>query len=247
VTTLANRGLRARGVLLDLDGVLADSQSAIESAWRDWAALHGFAARDVLSRVAGTRSEDVIREIAPDLDPVAETAWLEAREGEQVISPCAGAISLVSALRDTPWAVVTSGQWVTATTRLRRIGIPIPDVLVTASDIQRGKPDPEGYLTAARALGVPPDECVVIEDASAGVAAARAARAAVIGIRGPNLAGAPVDLLVGSLVELRVEARGPDITLTRADGVAAVEPNPRAGPAGKDATGEGGEGAWRNP
>lgn len=199
--------------------MLADSQWAIECAWQAWAELRGFAAGDVLSRIAGTRSEDVIREVAPNLDPVAEAAWLEDYEAEQEIPACVGAVNLVNALRHTPWAIVTSGLRTTATARLRKIGISVPAVLVTASDVQRGKPDPEGYLTAAHTLGVSSDECVVIEDAAMGVAAAKAARAAVIGIRGPALASAPVDLLVDSLLELRVEVKGPHVTLIRVDGV----------------------------
>ena len=213
-----SRALQAQAVLLDLDGVLADSQSAIESAWRDWARLHGLVTRDILPHIAGTRSEDVVRKLAPSLDPIAESEWLEEREVEHPVTACPGAAEFVRALCYTPWAVVTSGRRTTAIARLHAIGIPVPAVLVTAFEIQRGKPDPEGYLSASRRLGVRPDRCVAIEDSAAGVAAASSAGARVIGIRGSALAGASVDLLVGSLRELDMLESEAGVTLTLARG-----------------------------
>ncbi len=204
----------ARAVMLDLDGVLADSRAAIQNAWREWAEIHDLAACDVLTSTMGTRSEDIIREIAPYLDAAAETVWLEEREGRYPVTACAGAAEFVATLKSTPWAVVTSGRRRTAIARLRMIGIPIPEVLITASDIERGKPHPEGYLSASRALGVAPEESVVIEDSAVGVKAARSAGAQVIGIRGAALAGAAVDMLVTSLRELRVSANGKELTFT---------------------------------
>jgi mannitol-1-/sugar-/sorbitol-6-phosphatase len=204
VIDTGSRELRARAVLFDLDGVLADSQSAIESAWREWAKLRGLAASQVLSQVVGLRSEDAVRRLTPHLDPAAETVWLEDLEGQYRVTACAGAVELVSSLRSTPWAIVTSGRRSTAIARLEAIGIPLPAVLVTASDIRRGKPDPEGYLAASSELKVAPDQCVVIEDSAPGAMAGAAAGARVIGIRGPALAGAEVDISVNSLRDLGV-------------------------------------------
>jgi sugar-phosphatase len=70
-----------------------------------------------------------------------------------------------------------------ASARLGAVGITAP-VLVTVDDIARGKPDPEGYLLAARLLGVAPERCLVVEDAPAGVAAGRAAGARVAALKG---------------------------------------------------------------
>jgi sugar-phosphatase len=86
-----------------------------------------------------------------------------------------GARALLHRLPPTRWAVVTSGIRAVATLRITHTGLPVPDILICADDIQRGKPDPEGYLLAARRLGVSPTECIVVEDAPAGVQAAAAA------------------------------------------------------------------------
>jgi sugar-phosphatase len=80
------------------------------------------------------------------------------------------------------WAVVTSAWRTLAEKRMRLAGLPIPDVLITSDDISHSKPHPEGYLLAAKRLGVAPADCLVIEDAHAGIEAARAAGMPVIGI-----------------------------------------------------------------
>jgi sugar-phosphatase len=99
-----------------------------------------------------------------------------------------------------------------ATLRLRAAGIAPPEVFVTAEDVIRGKPAPDGYLAAAARLGVPPAECVVIEDSPPGVAAGKAAEMRVIAVatthEPPVLSAA--DWCVGGLqdVRLRVESAG---------------------------------------
>src|SRR5262249_52972478 len=91
-----------------------------------------------------------------------------------------GAVAFVSTLPPERWAVVTSAPRALATRRLAAAGIPLPGVMVTAEDVTRGKPAPDGFLYAARLLDVPPEKCLVWEDTAAGVAAAEAAGAAVI-------------------------------------------------------------------
>jgi sugar-phosphatase len=93
--------------------------------------------------------------------------------------------------------------------------LPLPQTLITADDVSRGKPDPEGYLAAARALGRDPSECVVIEDAPAGIAAARAARMRSVGVAGtfaPS-ALAAADVVVPALHVLRISHSRPDGSL----------------------------------
>jgi mannitol-1-/sugar-/sorbitol-6-phosphatase len=80
------------------------------------------------------------------------------------------------------WAVVTSGTRLLATARLAAAGLPAPTVLFAADDVPRGKPDPAGYRQAAEALGLPPSDCVVLEDSPAGIAAGVAAGAAIVGV-----------------------------------------------------------------
>jgi mannitol-1-/sugar-/sorbitol-6-phosphatase len=117
-----------------------------------------------------------------------------------------GAAALLALLGDRQWAVVTSGSLVVASLRLRTGGIPIPPVLVTAGDVRRGKPDPEGYLLGARRLGVEPEECLVIEDAPPGVAAGKAAGMRVIALLTTHKAEqlADADARLDSLAALRI-------------------------------------------
>jgi sugar-phosphatase len=200
--------LHARALLFDLDGVLADSTASVESHWRHWADSHHLDAEALLRVVHGRRALDTIREFAPHLDAEVELARLVAAEGGDttgvVVAP--GAAALLARLPANGWAVVTSGVRAVAVARLRACGLPLPDVLVPADEIARGKPDPEGYLTAAARLGRMPAECVVIEDAPAGVAAARAAGMACVALTTTHARGAveSAALVVPSLAGLRV-------------------------------------------
>jgi len=171
-----------KAILSDLDGVLVDSQAAIMRAWRSWGTHRGIASAAIEAIPHGRPSREVIALLAPHLDPAAESLAVEALEVEDTDGLIAlpGAHALL-ALPE-PVAVVTSGTHPLATTRLRRVGLPIPDVLVTPERISRGKPDPEGYRLAAHELGVAPADCVVLEDAPAGLQAGRAAGMRVVGI-----------------------------------------------------------------
>jgi sugar-phosphatase len=171
-----------KAILSDLDGVLVDSQAAIMRAWHTWGAQNGIAREAIDGIVHGRPSREVIRTIAPHLDAVAEAHTVEALEVDDVegIVALPGAHALFA--RHEPVAVVTSGTLPLATARLRTVGLPVPEVLVTPERLLRGKPDPEGYLLAARELGFEPADCVVFEDAPAGVAAGRAAGMHVVGI-----------------------------------------------------------------
>src|SRR5262249_17289731 len=154
-----------------LDGVLVDSGAAVERAWEQWAARHGLQLDHVLAEAHGRRTTDTIRAVAPWLDAEAEARGLEEAEAADTDGGGAlpGAASLLEVLPVGSWAVATSGTRSLATTRLMHAGLPLPEVLVTAEDVERGKPDPQPYVAAARALGVEPSRCLVIEDAPAGI------------------------------------------------------------------------------
>jgi sugar-phosphatase len=172
----------ARAILSDLDGVLVDSQAAIMRAWHTWGAQKEIAREAIDAIVHGRPSREVIEALAPHLDAVAEAHTVEALEVEDTdgIVALPGAHALFA--RREPVAVVTSGTLPLATARLRYVGLAVPSVLVTPERLSRGKPDPEGYLLAAKELGVAPEECTVLEDAPAGVQAGRAAGMHVVGI-----------------------------------------------------------------
>jgi sugar-phosphatase len=166
-----------RAILFDLDGVLVDSRRSIELIWHEWAARRGLDPAPFLRVAHGRRTSETIRTVAPGLDMAAAVAELDAMEAVEArgLTPAPGAAALLAFLAPSEWAVVTSGGHAVATLRLRTSNLPVPGVFVTADDVARGKPDPEGYLLAASRLAVVPRDCIVVEDSPTGLAAARAA------------------------------------------------------------------------
>jgi len=186
----AFRGLvfEPRAVLSDLDGVLVDSGAAIERTWRRFAARHALNPERVLAESHGRRTIDLIRLVAPYLDAEAEAARIEQEEIESArgLRPLPGARELVESVPADRFAIVTSGSRPLALARLRAAGLPVPEVLVTAEEVEDGKPDPAGYLHAAALLGVDPAHSLVLEDAPAGVEAGLAAGMTVIAVATTN-------------------------------------------------------------
>jgi sugar-phosphatase len=169
-------------VLSDLDGVLVDSHASIMRAWRWWGARHGVESEAIEGVQHGRPSGEVIAALAPQLDALAESQAIDLRQAQDTdgVAALPGARELLGGAE--PVAIVTSCTIPLATARLRAAGLPIPEVLVTPELLSRGKPDPEGYLLAARSLGAEPADCVVLEDAPAGLEAGRAAGMHVVGI-----------------------------------------------------------------
>ncbi len=182
--------LRCKALLFDLDGVLVDSQAVVERTWRRWAERHRFDADAILRAAHGRRTSDTLKDAAPHLAIDTEVAWLDATELADVdgLRVVAGADRLLAALPPNRWAIVTSCGRALAQRRLTSVGLPVPEVLVVSEDVKQGKPAPDGYRLAATRLGYDPADCVVFEDAPAGVAAARAAGARVIGLMTTYLA-----------------------------------------------------------
>lgn len=178
-------GTTDRAVLFDVDGVLVDSYPAYRRIWSRWAAHHDLDPDLVWSRTHGRRPVDTIQEMAPHLDAAAEYRRVREFMADETdnfpVYPDAAAV--LNRLQHRRWGVVTSGRTPTVLHRLRAGGLPDPPVLVDSSQVRRGKPDPEGYLRAAQLLNVPAADCLVIEDAPAGVAAARTAGMTVIALR----------------------------------------------------------------
>lgn len=212
--------LRCQAVLSDLDGVLIDSTTAIRLSWCEWADRHGLDHDLVLRGLHGHRAQDTIRRVAPHLDPDEETRQMVAIELSHIASDFAypGAGAFLHALAGYPHAVVTSGLCELASARLRQGKLPIPRVFITADDVSAGKPDPEGYLLAARRLGVEPAHCVVIEDSAAGLQAAHAAgmRAAAVLTTHDRSELGLADLILPALTDLALSFEDRTILLAAA-------------------------------
>ena len=211
--------LIACAILFDLDGVLADSTPSVTRAWSAWARRVGLEPERLLPLVHGRRAIDTIRAVRPELDAESELATLVADEttDNADVVEIPGARALVSALPADRWAIVTSGLRPVATARLVAAGVPLPRLMVTAESISRGKPDPEAYLKGAAELGVAPADCLVVEDAPAGAAAARAAGMQLLGLATTHTAAElePADLIVPDLTHIAVRLVGDKLEISR--------------------------------
>ena len=196
-------------ILFDLDGVLCDSTKAVDREWREWAARKGVDGDAVMAIAHGVRTIEVIRRVAPHLDAEAEAAAIENHEAfdQRGVTVMPGAVELVKSIPVERWGVVTSGSRLLAEHRLPHCGVPMPRVLVTSDDVVNGKPHPEPYLKGAAGLGFEAAECLVIEDAPAGIQSAKAGRMKVVGIASTYAASKlkAADWVIRSFQELSVE------------------------------------------
>jgi len=198
-------------ILFDLDGVLVDSTRCVERQWRIWAAEHNLDPLKLLEVAHGRRTIETVQIVAPHLNAQAEVDIVESREAEDTdgVLVMPGAQQLVRSIPKNRWAVVTSGTRLLATARLNLAEIPLPSVLVTAEDVANGKPSPEPYERGARLLGSRIEDCVVIEDAPAGIESAKRAGARVIALAStfPSSELRSADAVVESLTKLSVRVR----------------------------------------
>jgi len=202
------RTFRCSAILFDLDGVLVDSTRSVSRQWRRWAGENNISPEEVLKIAHGVRTIEVVRLLTPHLNAEAEVKKIEQREADDtdgvVVMP--GAEELIQSVPAGRWCVVTSGTRYLATSRLRLGNLPVPRVLVSADDVVKGKPDPEPYLKGAELLGVNPAECLVIEDAPAGIVAAHAGGMKVIALTStyPATELEEADAVVSALQQIRV-------------------------------------------
>jgi sugar-phosphatase len=173
------------GLLFDLDGVLVDSTPAVARVWTRWALAHGFEPEETVRRAHGRPSIATIRDLLPDADHAAENEVVLRGEIEDTggVVPLQGARELLASLPAGRWAIVTSCSRELAEVRLNAAGLPIPKHMLTSDDVTNGKPDPEPYLKGAALLGLAASNCIVFEDAPAGIRAGKAAGALVVALR----------------------------------------------------------------
>jgi sugar-phosphatase len=174
--------IHCKGVLFDMDGILVSSLGSVERSWTKWAKLRGVDPELTCETAHGRRAIETIGVMRPDLDSEQELKVIEDIEVEdnEGLTVLPGVLTLLEAIPEDRWTVVTS-----ATERLARIrmsvgGVPVPRKLVTADFVTRGKPHPEPFLAGAALLGFAPQECVVFEDSASGAQAGRAAGCTVV-------------------------------------------------------------------
>ena len=174
--------------LFDLDGVLVDSERIYTKIWeaieKQWpTGIDNFA-----YKIKGTTLEDILERYFPEEVRDDVTKELIRLEGMMIYGPLPGAMEFIDALktRGIPIALVTSSNGM----KMEHLWHDMPgfkekfDVIITGDEVKCSKPDPEGYLAAAHALGIEPYRCAVFEDSLQGVKAGKAAGAFVIGIAG---------------------------------------------------------------
>ncbi|MFI8340080.1 HAD-IA family hydrolase [Streptomyces sp. NPDC085639] len=216
-TTTAPVALTAKALLLDMDGTIVNSDAVVERCWRDWALSHGLDPQEAMKVVHGRQGYATMAVLLPERPMEvnhAENAVMLARETADTdgVVPVAGAPEFMASIDGLPHALVTSADAALATARMTAAALPMPDVRVTAESVQASKPDPEGFLMGAAALGVDPADCIVFEDSAAGITAGRAAGMRVIGV-GPRAAAHAPTAHVQDLTSLEVTTT-PDGSIT---------------------------------
>jgi sugar-phosphatase len=209
---------RFAAFLFDMDGTLLNSTIAAERVWAKWARKHGLNVEAFLPTIHGVRSIDTVRkQNLPDIDVELEAAGISQAEIEDVEGVIAieGVAAFLASLPKDRWAVVTSAPLALAQARMGAAGLELPGVVVTAEDVTRGKPAPDGFLLAAQRLGVDARECLVFEDAPAGIAAAKAAGASVAVVTAAHLHPFETqDVTLATYAGLTVRTDGPGLAFS---------------------------------
>ncbi len=209
--------IRCKGILFDMDGVLISSIGSVERSWTKWALLRGV--DPVLARkmAHGRRAIETIAKLRPELDSDAELRVIEDLEvaDNEGLTVLPGVLDLIAALPADRWTVVTSATERLARIRMAAAGISVPQKLVTADQVKRGKPDPEPFLAGAALLGVTPAESGVFEDSPSGVVAGRDAGCTVVATTFSHSAESlnAAHYLVRDLTGIRIEISNGEIVI----------------------------------
>jgi len=171
-------------ILSDLDGVLVDSTSSVGRIWRRWAREHDIPFGAIEPIMHGVPSRQTVAQVAPHLDPAAESMRLDCAQADDTdgVAALPGAAVLLSGGYATRYAIVTSCDRHLARARLDAARLPMPPVTITSDMVSQGKPHPDAYLLGAERMGADPANCVVVEDAPAGIAAGRSAGMRVVAV-----------------------------------------------------------------
>ena len=168
--------IETKALLFDNDGVLVDSHDSVDQCWAKWAiefGIEGFS----ISNHYGTRAQDLVLSLVGAGRFEEGNNRINELEQESAHETVAlpGAVQLLPSLPVDRWTICTSANPKLGLARIEAAGLPVPKHLVTGGDVKKGKPAPDPYLLGASRLGFAPGDCVVFEDAQAGVTAAKAA------------------------------------------------------------------------
>jgi mannitol-1-/sugar-/sorbitol-6-phosphatase len=186
VDTVVN--VATKGILFDMDGVLINSIGSVVRCWQRWAAMYGVPDAAHYEVPHGKRAIEIVKMLRPDIDPQEGLRVIEDMEMEDMadLTVLPGVKTLLEGLPPERWAIVTSATRRLLLGRLVAAGLPVPERIISADMVERGKPDPEPYQRGAELLGFRPEECVVVEDAPSGVGAGIAAGCRVLGVLGTH-------------------------------------------------------------
>ncbi len=205
--------LTCHALIFDLDGVLIDSNDIYEAHWCVWAEERNISCEHILAIHHGRPVEETIAEVAPHLDAHVEAQayknGLERGHYLDFVRAYAGAHDLLALLPYDRWAIATSAPRAFALSLLDQLELPRPRTFVSGEDVGAGKPQPFPFLRAAWSLKRDIKDCVVVEDAPAGITAARRAGARVIALSttNPRERLREADFIVRELAELSVSVQ----------------------------------------
>ncbi len=176
------------GFLFDMDGVLVSSIGSVRRSWRKWAKMYGLPNWETYEIPHGQRAREIIQGLIPEKDVEEGLRVIEEIEiadtEDLIILP--GVRALLESLPKERWAIVTSATGRLVIARLEVAGLPIPTRLISADSVERGKPAPDPYLAGAKVLGIPAEDCLVVEDAPSGLKSGKAAGAKLLGVLGTH-------------------------------------------------------------
>lgn len=207
-----------KGLLFDLDGVLISSIASATRCWQRWAEMYNVPDAENFVLPHGMPARDIVILLRPDIDPDAGLRVIEDMEMEDVgdIQVLPGVRELLASLPQDRWTIVTSCTRRLLDARLKAAGLPEPPNLITSDMVTRGKPDPEPYRRGAEALGLKPEECIVMEDAPSGLKAGKGANCRVLAVLSstPREELAAADWIAQSLNGVTAVVEGDHLKLT---------------------------------